>query len=245
MLDLPARLASVMTPTNNDPIPMKGFEVYAMPTWEAGWSMLFPAMIQYTGTDHFAKCYQFVVSDTRQLDLNLKLETIATLHGTFLQLTPERIKQHNMILVDDGDYVAHIDEISAISAMMKMRAGPVLNTSVVKLGKLYDLIRPVWGFRPTSNEIPSQIQSEIRKVQQALIHQEWLPGTTVPDGCLNIETFTAVEKVWTHLAKQWPAPPTFPCAPRVFQAITKGATRIRRTSSQSHDPLSDLDSDSK
>jgi hypothetical protein len=204
-------------------------------------------MIQYTGTDQFAKCYQFVITDTRHLDSDFRLEAFATLHGTFLQLTPEQIEEYSMIRVDDGDYVSHIDEIGAISAMMKMAgAGPVLNSSVGKMPKLYDLIRSLWRLPDPRHGIVAPIRDIIQNVQLALRDQNLLAKTPEPDGTLSAATLAAIEAFWVGLGKQSAATPSFPCAPRVFTAITEGAKRIRRTSSHGSDSaLSKIESDSK
>jgi hypothetical protein len=243
----PARLAAMMKPTAAGVISIKGFEVYALPTWSPARDKLFPAMIRYTGTDQFAKCYQFVVSDTTKLDPGLTLEAIATLHGTFLQLTPERIEEYSMIRVDDGDYVSHIEEIAAISAMMKMAgAGPVLNSSVGKMAKLYEVVRSLWRLPEPRLGVAAQIRIVIQSIQQALVDQRRLPRTFIVDGSLDIDTLAAIEQVWAGLGKHSAATPTFPCAPRVFKAITESAKRIHRISSHgSEGALSELESDSK
>jgi hypothetical protein len=149
--------------------------------------------------------------------------------------------------VDGGDYVSHIDEIGAISAIMKMAgAGPVLNSSIGKMPKLYDVIRNLWRFPDYHHGIDAQIRNIIQTVHQALIGQNLLAKTPKPDGTLSAATLAAIEKFWVRLGKQCAAHPTFPLAPRVFQAITEGAKPIRRTSNHRPDSaLSELEFDSK
>jgi hypothetical protein len=235
-----------MRRTASEPIVMKGFEVYAMPTWSPARFGLFPAMIRYTGTRNFAKCYKFEVSDTRELDPDLKSQAIATLEGTFLQLSQERIEEYAMIHVDDGDYVSHIDEISAISAMMKMvGAGPVLNASIGKLDKLFGHLTRIWKLPDHARGIIAQIRVVIEDVQRALIAQHLLPPTALINGVLDVVTLAAIEKVWADLGRKSAATPPFPCAPRVFKAITDGAKRRRISSQGSESALSEIDSDSR
>jgi hypothetical protein len=232
----PPRLQSAMRLISSEPVSMKGFDVYAMPTWSPARFGLFPAMIRYTGTRNFAKCYKFEVFDTSQLDPGVKLDAIATLEGTFLQLTQERIEEYAMIQIDDGDFMSHIDDITAISAMMKMvGAGPVLNPSVGKLEKLFGHLSRIWRLQSHPRGIVAQIRTVIEDVQRALIAQRLLPPTSPIDGVLDVSTLEAIEKVWSDFGRKSAATPPFPCAPRVFKAITDGAKRRRLSNGSESD----------
>jgi hypothetical protein len=219
----PRRLDQIVRPTDAPPVMMKGFEVYAMPTWSRASEELFPAMIQYCGKSDVAKCYQFQVLDALKLTPDLALEAVPTLSGTFLQLSNELIKRHRMIRVEDGDYIAHLRQVATVSAMIEMAGQEVVNPSVGTMNKLFGKIFKMWKLNAAEDPVP-QIQIIILDVQKALAHLDWVPTGLTFNGTLDVTTYEAVRAYWEKLPKI-ASTPGFPFAPRVLKAIRDTAKR--------------------
>jgi hypothetical protein len=122
---------------------MRGFVVYAIPTWSPAYDDLFPAMIRYTGTDDVAICYQYRILDGK-LTRDIPLDTIPTWHGSFFQLSAEMIGHLKMIRVEDGDYVAHVPDVATMSSMMQMVGTEVVNPSLQGMNKLFEKVAELW-----------------------------------------------------------------------------------------------------
>ena len=55
---VPERLNNVLKIVENETITLKGFEIYAFPTWNINIDNIFPSFIMYTGSNETIKCYK-------------------------------------------------------------------------------------------------------------------------------------------------------------------------------------------
>jgi hypothetical protein len=206
---------------------LKGFEVWAFPVWSGACDGLFPAMLRYTRSDEVAKCYQFTISSAAHIPRDENLSPIATIHGVFLQLTPKLITDLKMIKIEDGDYVAHISEVPAVSAMIEM-LGNVVNPSVGVLQKMFGMVKGQWHLK----EIPpvESIKHAFTAVQQALRALDLLPSTFQLNGQLDKPTYDAIKAYWKQIPKSGERPFVF--SPQILKAILDASSRLKHKSGE-------------
>lgn len=176
-----------------EPILMKGFEIYAFPTWTNEYNTLFPAMIRYTGKLTSAICYQYSVSSITALNaFNEKYEAIPTLHGTFFQLKDELIKSAFMIKVENEDYEKEEENIEVFSSLMLMASKAIPNPKLSMLDQVFTSVKIEWHFR--SNDSTVAIKTAVAEVQKALLLLNFLPESFSIDGVFNFETISAIRE---------------------------------------------------
>ena len=172
---------------------MKGFEIYAFPTWTNEYNTLFPAMIRYTGKLTSAICYQYSVSSITALNaFNEKYEAIPTLHGTFFQLKDELIKSAFMIKVENEDYEKEEENIEVFSSLMLMASKAIPNPKLSMLDQVFTSVKIEWHFR--SNDSTVAIKTAVAEVQKALLLLNFLPESFSIDGVFNFETISAIRE---------------------------------------------------
>ncbi len=191
-IEPPARLKDHIELVRDGMVTIKGFEVWAFPTYSEMSESIFPAMIRYTGKDIVARVYQFRLKDVSTLVKDESLELIPTLNGAFIQCSTSMITNHEMIRIDDGDFVNSELEVNVVSAMIKMLGGNVANPSVNVLQKMYDVVQRPWGLGPGDPRLV--IPRLIAEVQKALVILEDLPSSFPIDGILNRKTWEAIVK---------------------------------------------------
>lgn len=176
-----------------EPILMKGFEMFAFPTWTNEYNTLFPAMIRYTGKLGSVLCYQYNVSSITALNaFNETFEAIPTLHGTFFQLKEELIKSAFMIKIDNEDYEKEEDNIEVFSSLMLMASNIINNPKLSMLDQVFTTVKIEWRFH--SNDSTVVIKTAVAEVQKALVLLNFLPESFPIDGVFNFETISAIRQ---------------------------------------------------
>jgi hypothetical protein len=179
----PALASSLKLQTSQE---LHGFELWAFQTWDE-LSEKTPALIRYTGAPVSCKCFQFSI--VQKFALSIKLDAIPTLHGTFLQLTPDFIAAHGMILVETGNYSESSKNIKIVSAMCSMIGGRVSNPSVRRMNKLFDALRQMWRFPKIDL---NEVEVRVAEVQRALGMLGFLPNGSAVSGILDVSTRNAL-----------------------------------------------------
>lgn len=176
------RLRGRMRRVESD-IVMRGFRIFAIPTFRKEKDELFPALLQYTGNeDDVAICsaFSFSVNSDEEgkslmndpkvqvFPLNMPyFEVIPTIYGSFLQLTDEYICRFQMIQIDNGNVDDTIEAINAISIIMKLlpKGNNYFNGNhIMKLGDLsvcFEIVNRKWESRMNKNFARYSCQSQI------------------------------------------------------------------------------------
>ena len=200
--ELPDRLTGRLTLTNDEPLTIKGFEVWAFPTFSEMVDTWGPALIRYTGSEKVARVYQFRVDQDVQLVPNRSMDLVPTLKGAFLHFPHEMIAVNQMIEVEDGDFVSAIPNIVAISGMMIMSGVSRCKPTVVAMNRMYSEFCQEWA--SNEKELASrkkrgplnEIRQRIAEMQKALVLLQRLPASFPLDGRLNVETLHALQKYY-------------------------------------------------
>ncbi|KAK8884654.1 hypothetical protein M9Y10_043772 [Tritrichomonas musculus] len=175
-----------------EPIIMKGFDIYAFPTWRNEYNTLFPAMIKYTGELNSAICYQYTVSSITALNaFNEAFEAIPTLYGTFFQLKDELVQSAYMIKIENEDYEKEEDRVEVYSSLMLM-ATEKFSPKLSNLDQLFASVKAEWHFR--SNDSTIAVKTAVAEVQKALVLLSFLPDSFPIDGVFNFETMSAIRE---------------------------------------------------
>ncbi|OHT14950.1 hypothetical protein TRFO_14600 [Tritrichomonas foetus] len=190
--DPPPNLIGKLNRVGSEPVQMKGFQIYAFPTWSDEHDSLLPSMINYTGGVDVSICYQYNLTNANVLELFPNFDAIPTLHGTFLQLTDQMIKEKCMIRVESGDYEKDKDDTEIISAMMLMSASKIKNPKTSLLDQIYANVKIEWHLRSPSGR--TAIRTAVAEVQRALVILNSLPENFFIDGVLNTQTVTAMRE---------------------------------------------------
>jgi hypothetical protein len=179
---VPSRFVSEIT--CGERVIMKGFAVYAFPTFTPDYSDLFSAMLQYTGNpNHTAVCHQFTAKSTLGFRDFAEFDTIPTLDGTIFQLSDDFIQQHDMIFVNDGKYDDHITDVILASALLKMDS-EVNSLRIDDIDKVYQDIRRRWKL---GREDPwLEVQRIVCEIQKGL--------EVELNGIMNWQTVEAIVK---------------------------------------------------
>jgi hypothetical protein len=188
--NIPGQLQDKMT--IGESLVMRGFAVWAFPTFVPQYDALFPAMLAYTGNENdVAICNEFrITSNFGALVASLPtFETVPTKRGTFLHLTPETIESYQMIAVDVGNFDDRIEDIRTFSAMMKMIqiGGHRMLSNIVNH---YQFLSTQLHF--VGSDFSANMRVFVSRLQQALRLQTRYPLAI--DGIMRAETVTAIEE---------------------------------------------------
>ncbi|KAH0793072.1 hypothetical protein GPJ56_002967 [Histomonas meleagridis] len=184
------RLREIIQPIDNGKLTLKGFALYAFPSWNSCSEELFPAMIRYEGSNEVVKCYKYHVKDVAKLVPNskFKFETIPTLQGSFLQLTDKILDEQCMIKIESGDYEKEIGRINTISCLLLFNPTLIQRPSLDMINKLYFKNRKFWNMK--SDDPLTGVQSLIIEVQKALVKCGF--NDLEVNGILNRKTANAI-----------------------------------------------------
>jgi hypothetical protein len=177
-----------------DSLVMRGFAVWAFPTFHPDYHLLFPAMLSYTGNDNdVAICTQFqIIASIDPLPQCIKeLPTIPTRRGSLLHLAEKDIEECRMISVDVGNFDDRIEDIRAFSAMMKMMEIGKHRT-LSNIVNFYAILREKWFLRSPNYVVA--IKTVISEVQRALILLDTRHRVTT-HGIMDAATVAAIEEV--------------------------------------------------
>ena len=192
---LPTNLENMFVKVSNDPIYLKGFEVYAIPFWKKDSSEgMFPALFRYSGGEDRSVGFQYILSPDAHLDYNFlpKLPFVPTIKGSFLQLTTDFIENHSMVKIDGGDYNSVINDVEIISSMLLMANEKDLKLSTSSKNSFYEsFIKKQWHM--TANSPDVAIPTAVARVQKALVELEQLPDSFLINGIFDTETLKAIK----------------------------------------------------
>ncbi|OHT13527.1 hypothetical protein TRFO_03256 [Tritrichomonas foetus] len=110
---------------------------------------------------------------------------LPTLNGSFLQLTEEYIEICQMILIDTGKYDSKIDDIEALSILMKFAAN-VKNPKLSEIENVFNISKKLWKFE--GNILNENIKIKVAEVQRALVVIGELPNNSPINGVLDFAT---------------------------------------------------------
>lgn len=213
---VPRLLESHVELVSLKPITVRGFEVWAFPTYSSLTSEFFPAMIRYTGANIQAKVYQYKVKDRIPLCPGTNMEPVPTLMGTFIQCRKETITKEGMIRIDNGDFPECEFQVNIISAMIQMLGGNIANPSVNVLDRMGQVVKRMWNLSAQDPAIA--VPRVIAHVQKSLVLLDILPESFRIDGILNAETWNALH-VFTKRPKG-----KFVLTPKVVEVLTMKAS---------------------
>jgi hypothetical protein len=196
---LPERLKGVVVSTENDPIIITGFAVFAFPTWSSYRTTLFPAMLRYTGEEaDVATCYQFVTEEAGTLltDAMQTIDTAPTPYGTFFQPSAELIAGEWMIKVDGGDFEQAGDLVAAMSAVVVMGDVRIPNPSTAALELEFAALNPKWKLK--CQHPVDGIKRLVAEIQHGLLMMDKAAAAIVINGVFDRPTLLALKSLFSR-----------------------------------------------
>ena len=210
-------------------IRLKGFTIYAFPTWSSSCEDIFPAMLKYTGNPQDeAIAYRYTTADSHNCSgllgnspYSKTLEPIPTLRGTFYHPSKKLIAEKKMIRIDDGDYEKSKDSLAFYSMLMIMSRSSPLKPRLRDKESLALTIKSEW--RLNGSDVNLAVRCLIAEVQKALMFLEILPSNIPIDGIMGHETIKAIGKFVGNPAG------SFAISPKLFDSIITAMQRKQKS----------------
>lgn len=200
----PKRLEKALKLASPDKIVLRGFALYAFPTWMEECESFFPALLYYSGSENdSAAVYKFAVNDGINLFPKNEpvFDSFATLNGTFFQIPEEYARSKGMINVSDGDFESSRNIISCISTMMLMQRNLFTSPCTNDILPIGQKILSSWN-KETSDPVLT-VTIIVAEMQRALVILGFLPDDFCVDGIFTNKLIEAV-KTFTKQNKSAP-----------------------------------------
>jgi hypothetical protein len=225
--ELPRRLEGVLEIVQGGVFRMKGFEMFAFPSWSGDREKYFPALPLYTGASDQVVFYQYKIPEDVVVLSEPGVDSVLTMHGRFFQLTREFVAAHQMSRVDGGDFEESGDLINTFSTLMQMVNREIQNSKTSGLTKLYEVVARQWNIKDPNPAVV--VPRMIADLQRALIIQEFLPQRFAVNGVLCVDTLDALRAFFGK--NQSSAKMQFVFNPRLFEAVMAAMKRVLRPGS--------------